>query len=220
MLAQFMSGVLHPLIHTGNGIEFGLPGLVAEGALRPSLFNFFSLTRSVGLAMTAVTRPDAAPLVPHSLWDSGTYINLTHLAESAGKSLHDAFGSTVQSLDAAFSPWLTSAPVGNTAPQKQNIDRLHHEYKSKDVHVLDILGWVAEDFRYATIDHEDLYKSIQTDSETIIKFSRLWKLDVEKLGSSKAYLNSKIEELAFLVTVMYGIGGWTGRGDQVLNADF
>jgi len=31
MLARFLAGVLHPMIHTGYGTEFGLPGMVAEG---------------------------------------------------------------------------------------------------------------------------------------------------------------------------------------------
>lgn len=34
MLSRFLGGFLHPLIHCGNGAEFGLPGLVAEGAPR------------------------------------------------------------------------------------------------------------------------------------------------------------------------------------------
>lgn len=31
MLSRFLGGFLHPLIHAGYGVEFGLPGLVAEG---------------------------------------------------------------------------------------------------------------------------------------------------------------------------------------------
>lgn len=31
MFARFMSGLMHPLIHTGYGLEFGLPGILAEG---------------------------------------------------------------------------------------------------------------------------------------------------------------------------------------------
>jgi hypothetical protein len=31
MLARFIGGVLHPLIHTGYGAEFGLLGISAEG---------------------------------------------------------------------------------------------------------------------------------------------------------------------------------------------
>jgi hypothetical protein len=31
MLNRFINGLLHPLIHTGYGVEFGLPGMVVEG---------------------------------------------------------------------------------------------------------------------------------------------------------------------------------------------
>ena len=31
MLNRFLGGLLHPMIHTGYGCEFGLKGLVAEG---------------------------------------------------------------------------------------------------------------------------------------------------------------------------------------------
>lgn len=31
MLTRFLGGYLHPLIHCGYAIEFGLPGLIAEG---------------------------------------------------------------------------------------------------------------------------------------------------------------------------------------------
>jgi hypothetical protein len=32
MLNRFMEILLHPIIHVGYGAEFGLPGLIAEGA--------------------------------------------------------------------------------------------------------------------------------------------------------------------------------------------
>jgi len=31
MLNRFLSGILHPIIRTGNGAEFSLPGLIVEG---------------------------------------------------------------------------------------------------------------------------------------------------------------------------------------------
>ncbi|PPQ76847.1 hypothetical protein CVT26_002301 [Gymnopilus dilepis] len=33
MLSRFLNGVLHPLIHTGYGAEFTLPGMVVEGEM-------------------------------------------------------------------------------------------------------------------------------------------------------------------------------------------
>jgi hypothetical protein len=34
MLSRFLASALHPLIHTGYGFEFNLPGMVAEGKLQ------------------------------------------------------------------------------------------------------------------------------------------------------------------------------------------
>ena len=31
MLNHFLDGLFHPMIHVGYGVEFGMPGMVAEG---------------------------------------------------------------------------------------------------------------------------------------------------------------------------------------------
>ncbi|KAH7918719.1 hypothetical protein BV22DRAFT_1199852 [Leucogyrophana mollusca] len=55
MLYRFvMDGLLHPMIHVGYGVEFGLPGLVAEG-----------------LAMAALHRGRSSVVYPPSLFSSG-----------------------------------------------------------------------------------------------------------------------------------------------------
>jgi hypothetical protein len=38
MLNRLMSVLLHPFIHIGYGLEFGIPGQVAEGELGLSIF--------------------------------------------------------------------------------------------------------------------------------------------------------------------------------------
>ncbi|KAF9496950.1 hypothetical protein BDN71DRAFT_1429945 [Pleurotus eryngii] len=55
MLNRFMSGLVHPLIHTGYGAELGLPGMIVEG-----------------LAQTAVHEVDATKLVPPSAFSPAT----------------------------------------------------------------------------------------------------------------------------------------------------
>ncbi|KAL0062559.1 hypothetical protein AAF712_010598 [Marasmius tenuissimus] len=47
MLSRFLDGLLHPMIHTGYGVEFDLPGTVAEG-----------------LAQTAVHKASSTAIVP------------------------------------------------------------------------------------------------------------------------------------------------------------
>lgn len=37
MLNRFTDGVIHPLIHVGYGYELGIPGMIVEGDLIPSL---------------------------------------------------------------------------------------------------------------------------------------------------------------------------------------
>ncbi|KAH6905272.1 hypothetical protein BKA70DRAFT_1565248 [Coprinopsis sp. MPI-PUGE-AT-0042] len=52
MLTRFVAGVLHPIIHTGYGAEFSLPGMLAEG-----------------LAQCAVHSAESSSLVPSSVFD-------------------------------------------------------------------------------------------------------------------------------------------------------
>ncbi|KAF8999014.1 hypothetical protein BDZ89DRAFT_1105585 [Hymenopellis radicata] len=52
MLARFFAMLVHPLLHIGNGLEFGLPGMVVEG-----------------LALAAVHHGSDAHLLPASLFE-------------------------------------------------------------------------------------------------------------------------------------------------------
>ncbi|KLO05052.1 hypothetical protein SCHPADRAFT_947215 [Schizopora paradoxa] len=52
MLNRFLAGLLHPIIHTGYGVEFGLRGILAEG-----------------LAMASVHPAEASKLIPESFFD-------------------------------------------------------------------------------------------------------------------------------------------------------
>lgn len=181
----------------------------------------------------------ASPLVPAYLFESSAFGAIGNFTRSAGKGLHDALSDTIQSLDAAFGSFLPKEalellrhdPAGE--PRKLASDDVRPEkseyFKAKDVHALDILGWVSKDMRFIPSDpskRDSFDEVIGKHAETLLKFTHLWHLDGEKLGTDKAYLDGKIEELAFVVAVMFGIGGWTGRGKQedgseaLFNADF
>ncbi|EIN04426.1 hypothetical protein PUNSTDRAFT_108165 [Punctularia strigosozonata HHB-11173 SS5] len=54
LLNRFIGGLLHPLIHTGYGIEFGIPGILVEG-----------------LAQTCVHAATSPTLMVESLFDQG-----------------------------------------------------------------------------------------------------------------------------------------------------
>jgi hypothetical protein len=47
MLTRFFAGLLHPLIHTGLGIEFGLPGTFAEGLAQTAVHPAISQTTGI-----------------------------------------------------------------------------------------------------------------------------------------------------------------------------
>ncbi|KAF9078612.1 hypothetical protein BDP27DRAFT_1207201 [Rhodocollybia butyracea] len=65
MLNRFLSGLIHPFIHVGYGIEFGLPGIVAEG-----------------LAQAAVHKPDNTVLIPPSTFQTKSVGKLTSFIHS------------------------------------------------------------------------------------------------------------------------------------------
>ena len=82
------------------------------------------------------------------------------------------------------------------------------------------------DTPYTTNDDEvGTYNStIEKYGNGIAEHVRAWTIDVSKLGEGDVgELNQKLEEVAWVVCVLYGIGGWTGRqggsGGQ-FNADF
>ncbi|EKM75588.1 hypothetical protein AGABI1DRAFT_116306 [Agaricus bisporus var. burnettii JB137-S8] len=68
MLNRFMDGLLHPIIHCGQGYELGIPGLIAEG-----------------LAQAAVHPGDSGPVVPASWWKGSD--NKTHDSTSSPLSV-------------------------------------------------------------------------------------------------------------------------------------
>ncbi|KAI0072623.1 hypothetical protein K474DRAFT_361298 [Panus rudis PR-1116 ss-1] len=86
MLARYLGGFLHPLIHTGYGAEFGLLGMWAEGLAEaavqkaappalfpPSLFEFSAatspslLSRVASLAVSSASASQAKATSPHAL---------------------------------------------------------------------------------------------------------------------------------------------------------
>nr|VWO99030.1 LysM domain-containing protein [Ganoderma boninense] len=96
MTNRFLSGLLHPLIQTGYGAEFGLAGMFAEG-----------------LAETAVHRKMAGSLTPSSLWE---------YAEAAAS---DAAKATVSRI-ASFLPSLMLDPFRHTPqPPAQKQTNVH-----------------------------------------------------------------------------------------------
>ena len=77
MLTRFLAGLLHPLIHTGLGVEFNLPGTFAEGTEHISQNHLFITGKKkkktfflciLGLAQAAVhpAEPQSSIIIPSS----------------------------------------------------------------------------------------------------------------------------------------------------------
>ena len=75
MLNRFLSGILHPLIHTGCGAEFGLPGLLVEGLSKANLQKVIYPNSVTGLAETAVHHSDPGFLEPLFLFTEDSNAN-------------------------------------------------------------------------------------------------------------------------------------------------
>ncbi|KAF8211254.1 hypothetical protein K438DRAFT_1903297 [Mycena galopus ATCC 62051] len=83
MLNRLLAGILHPFIYLGYGMEFSLPGLVAEG-----------------LAQAAVHKVASSVLLPRNMFDTSTHRPGTHAFSIASRILHDRrFNYFVGSFD-------------------------------------------------------------------------------------------------------------------------
>ncbi|KAI0367931.1 hypothetical protein BV20DRAFT_534637 [Pilatotrama ljubarskyi] len=196
VLARFLAALVHPLIHVGNGLEFGLLGLVAEG-----------------LAQAATHRDQGKKLVPAALFQhrqkqkdaqGGSVSRLTSLipsltlrkrpsndgraagaAESKSASVH-AFSILARvAADEKFSPASLGLPPPEEGPPFDHVEE----------RVGDALAELAAE----------------------------WAADLEGEGSTPAAIDKKIEELIWMNAIIYGVGGWAGReraANKQFNADF
>lgn len=69
MLDRFVSSLLRPLIHMGYGYEFGLPGIVVEGASIFMRSPCIEHKTSPGLTETAVHEPNFQGIITSDLFD-------------------------------------------------------------------------------------------------------------------------------------------------------
>ncbi|EKM51237.1 uncharacterized protein PHACADRAFT_263270 [Phanerochaete carnosa HHB-10118-sp] len=177
VLARFLGGFLHPLIHAGYGAEFGLPGLIAEG-----------------ISEAAVQTNEADALFTPELFGAAT--GATGLA------------SRIASL--AFS---SAAP-------------------SSEVHALGILARVAKDPAFAPhnvglpvppdADEKSVDRVVRVGGTNLVEYLTSW---FGTVNEDAATLRAKFEEVVWMNTVVYGVGGWAGRElgedeNKEFNGDF
>lgn len=195
VLSRYLGGFLHPLIHSGYGAEFSLLGIWAEGKL---LFVHYShqILSNVGLAEAYVQPPHPTALVPSALFDT--------LAPKAT-------GLVSQFAKFALSP---STPEGKTS----------------SVHALAILAKVASDpaFKPSEIGlppPEDsgenaIQRVARVVGDKLVGFLNEWTVSTDVKD-----LEEKLEEVIWMNTLVYSVGGWGGReqGDdenKEFNGDF
>jgi hypothetical protein len=216
MLNRFLAGVLHPTIHTGYGAEFNLLGMVVEG-----------------LAQTAVHLVSTDLLGPLKLFEVDQVINKETVVNTTSETIGSAFSAAavVTALGTKILPQ-GSLTVENIQPKASSTKDSNYAAASSNsdgnIHALTILARIMRDSNLdpPSTPHgeREIYNAtIEKNRNGIAEHVHAWTINVAKLGEGDQELNRKIEEVAWVICVLYGIGGWTcragGSGGQ-FNADF
>ncbi|KJA17353.1 hypothetical protein HYPSUDRAFT_57785 [Hypholoma sublateritium FD-334 SS-4] len=181
MLSRFLSGALHPMIHVGYGAEFGLPGMIVEG-----------------LAMTAVQNPPNDFLGNLSLFESAAD-KLHHLVHNVSGTIQNVFSTTAALADKVL-PSNLHSKTGNihTVPKPTRL--------STDC--LSILSSILSNTRFAPsaaaqASSEPFADTVRTHGPALAALARRWGV---RVGPDA---DAHIEELAWTVSVLSGVSGWT-----------
>ncbi|KAF9523339.1 hypothetical protein CPB83DRAFT_863095 [Crepidotus variabilis] len=199
MLNRFFAGVLHPLIHAAHGVEFGLPGMLVEG-----------------LAEGAVHAVSPGFLEPLHLFDD-ELITEKMANISISEVTGDVLNRTADIVGSVVNTVFPSSLVGRP-PQ------ISRSSKDKDPHALTILAKVLADPRFEPVPPGDgscFNEIIQAHGEAIAAYVCEWDLDVTKVEET-GFWEKKVEELAWVVVVLFGVAGWVDGKDKEggFNSDF
>ncbi|KAG6834242.1 hypothetical protein H0H93_010978, partial [Arthromyces matolae] len=170
MFNRFLSGLIHPLIHTGYGLEFGLPGIVAEG-----------------LAQTAVHSDDASPGIPDDFFKYPSSNVVEDVVSRVKTALH-------------VSPFEGQATGARKGP-----------------HVFTVVDRILKDPELGKVQDTGsgmFIFTMKNHASQIIKHMEDWQVD----GTNPHDVERKVQELSWLNSVIFGVGGWSE--DKPFNADF
>ncbi|KAF8439791.1 hypothetical protein L210DRAFT_3504231 [Boletus edulis BED1] len=172
MLVRLMDGVLHPMIHAGYGVEFGLKGMLAEG---------------LALAAVHLAYPKAG--LPRSYFAPSSTDGVDHIASQLSLLVLNA------------PPTVPPSVVS----------------KTKNVHAFDIVARMLKDNRLKRKPSEDINKQFRDtlieNASTLSSYSEQWTVDLNQPKE----IERKMEEVIWLNTLLYGVGGLRPSGFQ---ADF
>ncbi|EPQ53297.1 hypothetical protein GLOTRDRAFT_140143 [Gloeophyllum trabeum ATCC 11539] len=193
MLSRFLSGLLHPFIHTGYGVEFDLINQTAEG-----------------LAQAAIHGAQCDPAAPQSRFSAasnGLVSNGVSRLTSALPSLllngnGSVNGKTAQTLgESAF-----------TIISRLLADPVTHLDAGGPI---EVEGKTPQELEHITIPL--IMKAFTQAGDTVRKAADEW-LPVEGPEPSEDILNHKMEEMIWANVAFYAICGW--KKDEPFNADF
>ncbi|TFK86135.1 hypothetical protein K466DRAFT_493409 [Polyporus arcularius HHB13444] len=193
MVNRLLSGLLHPLIHTGYGAEFGLLGMFAEG-----------------LAQTAVHRVLAPALTPPSI--------MRYTAAAAS----DAANATVSRITSLFPSLVLDQLQRVVQPIKpRNSKSLHALSLVSRILEDDYYSYKTIALPPSEGSEEDtsLERVLHLRGDALVKLMDEWTVD----GTNAQEVESKIEELFWTNATIYGVAGWGGRKQSKtgkFNGDF
>ncbi|KAF8126387.1 hypothetical protein EV363DRAFT_1453115 [Boletus edulis] len=171
MLARFFSGLVHPLIHVGYGVEFGLKGTFVEG-----------------LALAAVNHVPRETLPPSLFAPSST--------------------NTMEHIVNRLSSFALDTPASANTPIVS---------KTSGVHAFDIAARILNDDRLycrtPTNFVNQFMEMFAENSPMVMEYAKQWTIDLNQPGE----IERKMEEVVWLSSLVYGVGGLTPSGFQ---ADF
>jgi hypothetical protein len=181
MLSRFVDGIMHPLIHCGYGVEFGLKGMLSEGKSHPCKGRRVAYS-PLGLAITALR--DAHPLrfLPLSLSVAQVTSDVDETEAKLASLVLD---------DTSIIP--NRAAVG------------------QETHAFSILARVLKDPSLAPngprqfiLQYPD---TLAAHEDKIRAYVDEWTIDLSIPGE----IERKMEECVWTASVMYAVGGWSEK---------
>ncbi|EIW74908.1 hypothetical protein CONPUDRAFT_169810 [Coniophora puteana RWD-64-598 SS2] len=168
-LAHLMAGVYHPMIHIGNGLEFGIPGLIVEGLAMGAVNDVFNVD---------LLGPSFFKIVP-----------------------------TLDTATQAITSKLSSLLLDTKKPSSE-------QPRSLETTVFDVLARVRKNDRLAPHKSSDIFtETVYTLVERggpIRELADAWSIDLSRPGE----VERKVEELIWMATLIYGVGGWSEKEFQ------
>ncbi|KAF9512214.1 hypothetical protein BS47DRAFT_1345851 [Hydnum rufescens UP504] len=155
------------------------------------------------LAEMAVHETHISPLIPASSWDDEGLLGEISLASR-----------------------MTSLSLGHTAPELNDVSPAPSS-RTEEISLFNILAMIQRDESMTTqavgiteITRTSHYEVVDKLQGALLKYATMWTLNIAQGTADDREVERKIEEFAFVVTLMYGVGGWRTNEERPFRADF